>query len=195
MPQPIDRLARGYAFLAVLVLYLLFPFGYLSAHPRPRARRVEIVHVAPPPARAVEPARETNPDGARAFLAGFSRDATRHYDPLFTGWLHNVVGMNCESWEEWMRRWLAANAGGRACRVEEAYWGREWTRERWYWPSGHVAMRVTLCDGGKSYYLDPWRFGPGQPAAEKADYESRFGAPDFAASLDVGAMVDARMSH
>lgn len=133
--------------------------------------RAEVLNgaVSPPmDARAVE---------ARVFTAEFAAAATRFYDPLFTGWVHNAVGKDCVDWDDWMLGWLRANGRGRVAKVEEVFLYRRMDRKRWNWPSAHVAVRVTLKDGAV-FYLDPWRYGPEQAVRPRAEYERRWGPPD-----------------
>ena len=55
--------------------------------------------VAPPPLSA-------DATTEQAFSREFVAAATRFYDPLFTGWVHNAVGKDCDDWDEWMLGWL-----------------------------------------------------------------------------------------
>lgn len=113
----------------------------------------------------------------RAFAAQFTTAAERYYDPLFTGWLHNAIGKNCDAWDEWMMGWLRTHQRDRVARVEEVFFYRKMTRQRWYWPSAHVAVRVTLTDGAV-LYLDPWRYGPERAVRPRTEYERQWGHPD-----------------
>jgi hypothetical protein len=126
--------------------------------------------VAPPPLGARVPVEQ-------AFRAEFTGAAARFYDPLFTGWVHNAVGKNCDAWDEWMLGWLRAHRQGTVRQVEEVFFYRRMDRKRWYWPSAHVAVRVTLEDGAV-FYLDPWRYGPERAVRPRAEYERRWGPPD-----------------
>ena len=114
---------------------------------------------------------------AQAFTAEFVGAATRFYDPLFTGWVHNAVGKDCDAWDDWMLAWLHTHRQGRVARVEEVFFYRKLNRQRWYWPSAHVAVRITLVDGAV-FYLDPWRYGPQRAVRPRAEYERRWGLPD-----------------
>jgi len=121
------------------------------------------------------------PDGRRwqerAFAAEFTTAATSYYDPLFTGWVHNAIGKNCDAWDEWMTRWLRTHERDKVQRVEEVFFYRKMTRQRWYWPSAHVAVRVTL-NNGVVLYLDPWRYGPERAVRQQREYERQWGHPD-----------------
>ena len=55
----------------------------------------------------------------RGFAAEFERAATRFYDPLFTGWVHNAVGKDCDDWDAWMLGWLREHRQGTVREVEE----------------------------------------------------------------------------
>ena len=111
------------------------------------------------------------------FSAEFTGAATRFYDPLFTGWVHNAIGKNCDDWDDWMLGWLRTYRQGTVREVEEVFFYRRMDRKRWYWPSAHVAVRVTLNDGAV-FYLDPWRYGPERAVRPRAEYERRWGLPD-----------------
>jgi hypothetical protein len=127
---------------------------------------------------AVAPPRlSANATMEQVFRGEFVEAATRFYDPLFTGWVHNAVGKNCDAWDEWMLGWLQAHRQGTVRRVEEVFFYRRMDRKRWYWPSAHVAVRVTLRDGAV-FYLDPWRYGPERAVRPRAEYERRWGLPD-----------------
>jgi hypothetical protein len=123
------------------------------------------------------PAAGTRASAEQAFRVEFAAAATRFYDPLFTGWVHNAVGKNCDAWDEWMLGWLSAHGQGSVREVEEVFFYRRMDRQRWYWPSAHVAVRVTLKDGAV-FYLDPWRYGPERAVRPRAEYERRWGLPD-----------------
>lgn len=114
---------------------------------------------------------------AHAFVLDFSHAARRFYSPLFTGWLHNAVGKKCDAWNDWVAAWLLEHPRADVKLVEETIFHREFTEKRWYWPSEHVAVRVTLTDG-TVLYLDPWRYGPADPARTAAKYEAEWGQPD-----------------
>jgi hypothetical protein len=125
------------------------------------------------------PPPDTRTWAERTFTTEFTSAATSYYDPLFTGWLHNAIGKNCDAWDEWMTTWLRTHERDKVQRVEEVFFYRKLTRQRWYWPSAHVAVRVTL-HSGTVLYLDPWRFGPERAVREQAEYERRWGRPDAA---------------
>ena len=126
---------------------------------------------------AVRPPMDARAVEERAFTTEFVGAATRFYDPLFTGWVHNAVGKNCDDWDDWMLGWLRTHGRGRVSKVEETFFYRRMDRKRWYWPSAHVAVRVTLADGAV-FYLDPWRYGPERAVRPRAEYERRWGPPD-----------------
>jgi hypothetical protein len=141
-----------------------------------------LTFVALPTAPGSLVGRNTPPPDARrwqerAFTAEFAAAASEYYAPLFTGWLHNAVGKNCDAWDEWMIAWLRAHERDKIERVEEAFFYRKLTWRRWYWPSAHVAVRVTL-HSGAVFYLDPWRYGPERAVRAQAEYERRWGQPD-----------------
>jgi hypothetical protein len=126
---------------------------------------------------AVRPPMDASVVEERAFTAEFTGAATRFYDPLFTGWVHNAVGKDCVDWDDWMLGWLRSHEQGRVSRVEEVFLYRRMDRKRWNWPSAHVAVRVTLKDGAV-LYLDPWRYGPERAVRPRAEYERSWGLPD-----------------
>ncbi|SOD02353.1 hypothetical protein SAMN05216486_10323 [bacterium JGI 053] len=126
---------------------------------------------------AVLPPVTAHASTEQAFRAEFTGAATRFYDPLFTGWMHNAIGKNCDDWDDWMLGWLRTHERGTVLGVEEVFFYRRMDRQRWYWPSAHVAVRVTLKDGAV-FYLDPWRYGPERAVRPRAEYEGRWGLPD-----------------
>src|SRR5215207_3420016 len=62
---------------------------------------------------AVRPPMDARAVEARAFTEEFTTAATRFYDPLFTGWVHNAVGKDCVDWDDWMLDWLRSHERGR----------------------------------------------------------------------------------
>jgi hypothetical protein len=106
-----------------------------------------------------------------SWIDAFKAAAKAWYDPLWTGWVHNLFGKNCDDWNVWMQRWITKFGKGHVCKLEEVTFPKNLIG------SHHVCIRVTMCPNGPVYYLDPWRFGPDAAAMGKDEYERLYGTP------------------
>jgi hypothetical protein len=85
----------------------------------------------------------------------------------------------CDHWADWTARWFKQHNNGEICKIEKVWFG-----ENNWWRVDHVCVRITMCESGKVYYVDPHQ-DPESPIFEKEEYEDQWtrGTPSSSAVI------------
>jgi len=107
----------------------------------------------------------------QSFSALYSAAVAEALKIWSTGWLGNTFGgTKCNEWADWIFKFSNHYKDATICKIEKVYFAST------FMVNAHVCVRIELCDGGGTYYLDPHKF-PKNPCMEKAEYERRYRAP------------------